>query len=121
MSKNPKSVEEMTLEEVRDEVAMYKLWYQHPSIPTIWFNRRWPADRESDQWTHPIPASLDTVAALMPEGRRISRCNQRARGGWWFESEYRNRRASAITADGDTELLARFRLLLLILRKESNV
>lgn len=117
MSKNTKSVEEMTLEEVRDEIAELQGWVYDGDL---WLRGENNAEVET---THPVPESLDTVAALMPEGWIVS-LNQWRRPVPWTAlatSNEHNGISDAVKSSGDTELLARFRLLLLILRKESNV
>lgn len=108
MSKNAKSVEEMTLEEVQREIASIR--------------ERTCTDENCDDNHWPL-ATLDTVAALMPEGWIVS-LNQWRRPVPWTAlatSKEHNGICDVVKSSGDTELLARFRLLLLILRKESNV
>lgn len=107
----PKSVEEMSLEECQREIASIR--------------ERTCADENCDDNHWPL-ATLDTVAALMPEGWRVSIMSYSntadspevwcARG--WIRKQ--GSQASGLTAIADTELLARFRLLLLILRKDSK-
>lgn len=131
-----KKVEEMTLEEIRDEIALRDWRRTRDSHGgPAWRHKDAPDDPHST-WGHPIPATLDTVAGLMPEGWwwEVSMSN------WWTDTSGKDNHLNKImyeahattaakryedqtdftlvaTEPADTELLARFRLLLLILRK----
>lgn len=103
MSKNTKSVEEMTLEEVQREIASIR--------------ERTCTDENCDDNHWPL-ATLDTVAALMPplwkwekfDGLYVA----------WIPGVHKSGPEVVVEDTGD-EKADRFRLLLLILRKESNV
>lgn len=103
MSKNTKSVEEMTLEEVQREIASIR--------------ERTCTDENCDDNHWPL-ATLDTVAALMPEKWAWEKFD----GGWWawIPGVHTSGPEVYVPITSD-EKLDRFRLLLLILRKESNV
>lgn len=116
---------ELTMEQVRDRVAVLMGWKQPGASPAgsgISCHRWWRVLnaelRQYESTNHPIPSSLDGIAALWPKGWTWRR-NDR---GW---IAFRDGYAGPIpgdprTEDTDDELTDRTRLLLAVLEAQQK-
>lgn len=107
-------VDEMTLDEVRDEIARLEGWVYNPNAEfrdEAWMRgkQQMPRDR------HPIPATLDAAAEL-PEGWIYLSVVWLNGVRLWQAAALSTKTWTDITTSGTAELLARFRLRLAVLR-----
>lgn len=105
----------MTIEEVRDDVALRLGWDRFESGPYVktggW--EKHPDGKPVEVCfdpTHPVPDTIDGVAKLMPEGWRLA-LEQRQTGEWWAEAFRDVPDDYCPTQRGPTEYEARLRLL----------
>ncbi len=121
MDTNAERVWKMSLDEVRDAIAAAKYPHLEKRNGGWWFDKvEWRQVGE-----HPVPATLDSAAACMPEAWTIDvQFNRHWPVGkkWaafcWLDEMHDH----SLQCWGDTELLARFRLALLCIlaNKEMN-
>jgi hypothetical protein len=109
-----KPVEQMTLDECRDELARAKGWEQ---IGHFWYGHgrvvsapdaAIRAVQIPSSPDHPIPATLDAIAQAMPEGFRLEVGHAYGGQSGWYALG--NRTSKNWVGRADTELLARARL-----------
>lgn len=107
-----KPVDEMTLDEIQDELAWHDGWEFNTRVFGCWSSSEYGVQSQEE---HPIPANLDAAAEL-PEGWEVT-IEQHEFG---CDATAMNMRMDGPNntkhADGPTELLARFRLRLAVLR-----
>jgi hypothetical protein len=110
----PSDPNTMTLDEIRDWLAERKGWKL--DVLGAWYMDLPDGNRKYSM--HPIPPTLDAAAAAMPENYRATATIYIGFANSCATAEYNG---STIRADGDTEILARFRLAMLcILAEESK-
>ncbi len=105
-----KSHETMTLDECREELAGYAGFYR---ITKDYFAKVPPADfrGNTERYPNPVHATLDAIAAAMPEGWIVS-VNQWRRPLRWTTcgTTIVNEVLSTAASEANTEILARARL-----------
>lgn len=118
----------MTIDEVRDEIAKRLGYTRCEKEHGCWHGGpHWPNDNcvagckngMTTRVGHPIAATLDGIAGLMPEGWRMA-LEQRPTGEWWAEAFQDVPDGYCPTTKGSTELEARARLLLAVLEQKGN-
>lgn len=103
----------MTLDETRDEIAE-ALGYEYGT----WGWQKQAGDKFQVALRHPVPATLDGVASMMPPHWYL-RIRHTTRG-WNVEARHRDNRWVSSNRKGDDELAARTRILLAVLRHEKG-
>lgn len=122
-----KTANEMGIDEVFDEIAGLLGWERY--LPAGWVDTsdigreawRRVGQSHGDNYFHPVPRSLDTLAGIWPEGWLFNIDNlDNAPSPWrahgWKHDDDLGPHDQHFIGDCDTELLARARLTLSVLR-----
>jgi SH3-like domain-containing protein len=108
----------MTLDEIRDWMAERKGWVKVKDSHggDAWRHKTLMHDASSN-WSHPFPPTIDAAAAAMPENYRVTATIYIGFANSCATAEHNG---STIRADGDTEILARYRLAMLCILVEES-